>query len=113
MIRKKPASTFYPRTIEDYATHVAAWASYQLKIDEGEAACLVNAYPTVVEEQWAAPMRADIPRVPDRVVSHVRWLAETMQQEGRLAIAAKLNQLYFFLAFPRLRKKKQPMPEIP
>lgn len=114
MIRKMPAATPFPSTIEEYATRVAAWCSYQFKLDEGEAARLVNAFPTIVAEAWDSKgMRADPQGLPRRYLSHIDWLAESMTAEGKTQIAQKLLRLYTHLAYPRLRKKKQPMPEIP
>lgn len=108
--------TAYARTLEDYAVRVARWAMHQMKLDLDDATRLVNAFPSVVEHAWEKSLRPERPEpqsVPQYIVSHVRWTAELDEKEGKADRAKALNRLYFFLAFPRLRKRKETMPAIP
>jgi hypothetical protein len=103
--------TAYAKTLDDYAVRVARWAMHQLKLNVDEATKLINAFPTAVERAWN--QGAEPQSVPQYITSHVRWLAELDEKEGKLDRSKALNRLYFFLAFPRLRKRKETMPSIP
>lgn len=105
--------TAYAATLDDYAVRVARWAMHQLKMDVDDATRLVNAFPSVVERAWEKSMRAEPQSVPQYIVSRVHWLAELDEKEGKLERAKALNKLYFYLAFSRLRKRKETMPSIP
>jgi len=109
--------TAYAATLDDYAIRVARWAMHQLKIDVDGATRLVNAFPSVVEQAWkkgqAGGFTPEPQSVPGYIVSHVRWLAEIDEKEGQTERAKALKKLYFYLAFQRLRKRKETMPPIP
>lgn len=105
-------ATARAETLEDYAVRVAHWAMYQMKLDIDSATKLVNAFPRVVEDAWknGAPEPS---KVPPYITSRIDWLTKLDEKEGKTERAKALNKLYFYLSFPRLRKRKEPMPPIP